>query len=120
MFETEKSVVVAEAVEEPIANSVVLVDPLFACTDSAPHGEEDAIPIVPAVASLNAVEVAGRFPKSMPPILRRLVAVEEVAKVLLPIIMLFEPEMRLLVEEAPIRRLPYCVAPPPSRLNPAW
>ena len=59
---TENSVVVAEAVLEPIANNVVLVEPLFAWTDSFAHGEEDAIPIVPAVASVNAVEVAGSVP----------------------------------------------------------
>ena len=79
---TENSVVVAEAVLEPIANNVVLVEPLFAWTDSFAHGEEDAIPIVPAVASVNAVEVAGRFPKSMPPMLRVLLLLALGKKVL--------------------------------------
>ena len=79
VFDIEKRVVVALCVEEPMAKRVVLVDPLLACTDSAPHGEEEATPMVPAVASANAVEVAGRLPKRSPPMLSRFVAVEEVA-----------------------------------------
>ena len=44
---TLKSVVVAEAVEEPIANRVVLVEPLFACTERRAKGEVVPMPIVP-------------------------------------------------------------------------
>ena len=79
MLETANRVVVAVAVEEPIANSVVLVAPLFAWTESNPYGELVAIPNVPVVGSVNAVEVAGSVPKRRPPMLRPLPIVDEVA-----------------------------------------
>lgn len=47
VFETEKRVVVAVAVEEPIAKSVVLVEPLFAWIANCAHGDVEAIPTVP-------------------------------------------------------------------------
>ena len=47
VFNTEKSVLVADAVEEPIAKSVVLVSPLFACTESFANGEVEPIPTFP-------------------------------------------------------------------------
>src|SRR3989344_6071945 len=59
---TENSVVVAEDVLEPIGNNAVLVEPLFAWTDSVPHGVVEAMPIAPVVGSWNAVEVAGSVP----------------------------------------------------------
>jgi len=39
IFDTEKSVVVADAVEDPIANSVVAVSPLLAATENLANGE---------------------------------------------------------------------------------
>lgn len=47
VFETENSVVVAEAVEEPIAKSVVLVEPSLPCTESCAYGDVEAIPMFP-------------------------------------------------------------------------
>ena len=47
MLETEKSVVVAEAVEEPMAKSMVLVSLLLAWTESLAKGEVDAMPTLP-------------------------------------------------------------------------
>ena len=47
VFEIEKRVVVAEAVEEPIAKSVVLVEPLLAWIENLAHGDEEATPSVP-------------------------------------------------------------------------
>lgn len=47
VFETLKSVVVAFAVDEAMANSVVLVAPLFACTESCANGVEVPTPNVP-------------------------------------------------------------------------
>jgi hypothetical protein len=41
VFETEKSVVVEFAVEEPIAKSVVRVSPWFACTVRSAIGEDE-------------------------------------------------------------------------------
>ena len=106
VLETEKSVVVAVAVEEPIAKRVVAVEPLFACTANFANGEEVATPRVPVVGSTNCVEVAGRRPKSKPPILSALLMVDEVANVLLPMTMLLLPVVRFGVVDAPIRRLP--------------
>ena len=89
----EKSVVVALAVEEPIANRIVLVEPLFAWTESFAHGEEDATPMVPVVASVNAVDVevvAESVPKIRLPMESWLLPVLEAKSVLYPIPMLFE------------------------------
>src|SRR6185437_8926715 len=47
VFDTEKSVVVAEAVEEPIANKVVLVSPLLAWIANLLNGEVVATPMLP-------------------------------------------------------------------------
>ena len=79
-----KSVVVAEAVEEPMAKSVELVDPLLAWTDNVPHGEDEATPIVPVVGSLNAVVVAGSVPYTKLPMLSWLFPVTEGKKSSLP------------------------------------
>ena len=75
VLETEKRVVVALAVEEPIANRVVLVEPLFAWTESFAHGVVEAMPIEPAVGSVNTpfepsvtVDVAGSVPNIRFPI----------------------------------------------------
>ena len=70
VFDTEKSVEVADAVEEPIAKSAVSVEPLFACIESFAYGEEVAIPIAPVVGRVKAVVVAGSVPKTSPPMLR--------------------------------------------------
>lgn len=111
----EKRVVVAVAVDEPIAKSVVLVEPLFAWIANSAQGDEEAMPIVPVVGSANAEVVAGSVPKMSEPMLRELVAVEDVAKILLPIRMLPVPVVRLLaVCEAPITMLakPEVIAEP--------
>ena len=106
VFDIEKIVEVADAVEEPMAKSVVAVSPLLVAIESLANGEEVPMPIEPEVGSLKAVEVAGRLPKSIPPILRALTAVDEVAKLLLPINILFHPVVRLFeVCEAPRRML---------------
>jgi hypothetical protein len=47
VLETLKSVVVAEAVEEPMAKSVLFVLPLNACTESFANGEVVPMPRFP-------------------------------------------------------------------------
>ena len=94
---TEKRVVVAEAVEEPIANSVVLVEPLFAWTESVAQGVVDAMPIEPVVGSFALVPpkvtvvVAGNVPKRKLPMFRVLLEVVAGRSALNPMAMLFEP-----------------------------
>ena len=44
---TLKSVVVADAVEEPMAKSVVLAEPLFAWMENLAHGDVVAMPTLP-------------------------------------------------------------------------
>jgi hypothetical protein len=45
VLEIAKSVVVADAVDEPIAKRVVLVEPLFVCIESAAYGDVVPTPI---------------------------------------------------------------------------
>src|ERR1044072_416144 len=63
MFEMLNSVVVAEAVDEPIANSVVLVSPLLACTARRAYGLVEPTPNLP---------VAGKMPVPIPVPYKRL------------------------------------------------
>jgi hypothetical protein len=51
MLLIEKSVDVADCVEEPIAKSVVLVEPLFAWIPNIANGLEVAMPKVPVVGT---------------------------------------------------------------------
>lgn len=53
---TIKSVEVADAVEEPIAKSVVFVSPLFAWIESLENGEVEPTPTLP-VGVMKSVEV---------------------------------------------------------------
>ena len=77
VFETESKVVVAEAVDEPIAKSVVAVSPLFECIESFAYGDEVPIPRAPEVGRVNVelVVVAGSVPKTQLPRLNWLLAV---------------------------------------------
>ncbi len=120
VFDTENRVEVADAVEEPIAKSVVLVEPLTACTESVANGDELAIPIAPVVGRRNWVEVAGSVPKRIPPMLRPPEASVEVAKILLPIWIFPRPVVREPVSTVrsfdPRRVFAYpVVTPPPAR-----
>ena len=77
VFDTEKSVEVAEAVDEPMAKRVVAVSPLLAAIENLANGELVPIPMLPAVGSLKPVEVAGSVPKTRLPMLSWLLAVVE-------------------------------------------
>lgn len=70
VLEMEKSVVVAEAVEEPIAKSVCAVSPLLVWIESLAYGEVEPTPKEPEVGSwrIEAVVVAGSVPKRRLPI----------------------------------------------------
>ncbi len=106
VFETEKSVVVAVAVEEPIAKSVVAVSPLLAEMENLANGELVPTPRKPEVGRVRAVEVAGNVPKSRLPRLNWLLAVADGKNTLLPIPIFPLPVVRLLaVTEAPNNRL---------------
>jgi len=69
MFDIEKSVVVAEAVEEPMAKSVVAVSPLFVAIENLANGVLVPTPTAPDIGGIKLVEVAGKVPKSIPPML---------------------------------------------------
>ena len=69
VFETAKSVDVADGVELEIWKSVVSVSPLFAAIPNLLVGDVVPMPMVPEVGSFQAVDVAGSVPKRMPPIL---------------------------------------------------
>ena len=69
MLSTLKSVVVALAVDDPMAKSAVLVEPLLAWRENVANGDEVAIPKAPVVGSWKAVQVAGTVPKRKLPML---------------------------------------------------
>ena len=93
VLETEKSVEVAEAVDEPMAKRVVAVSPLLVCIESLAYGDEVPIPRAPDVGSTNveAEVVAGSVPKTKLPRLNWLLAVALGKRVLKPIPMLLPP-----------------------------
>ena len=62
VLRTVRSVVVAEAVDEPIAKSVVAVSPLLLWIESLAYGDEVPIPRAPDVGSVTTEEVAGSVP----------------------------------------------------------
>ena len=101
VFATEKSVVVAEAVEEPIAKSVVAVSPLFVCMENFAYGDEVPMPRAPEVGSVKVelVVVAGRVPKTKLPRLNWLLAVALGKSVLYPMPMLLPPVVTYTVPE---------------------
>ena len=93
VFATEKSVVVAEAVEEPIAKRLVLVSPLLVCIESLAYGEDVPMPSAPEIGRVKVelVVVAGSVPKTRLPRLNWLLAVALGKSVLYPIPMLLPP-----------------------------
>lgn len=84
VLEMEKSVEVAETVDEPIAKRVVAVSPLLVCIANLEKGLEVPMPKEPEVGSAKAVEVAGTVPYIRLPMLSWLLAVADGKKVLLP------------------------------------
>ena len=52
LFEMEKSVVVEFCVEEPIAKSVVRVEPLLAWIEESANGEVEATPTLPPLSKV--------------------------------------------------------------------
>ncbi len=120
VFETLNNVVVAEAVEEPMAKSVVLVEPLLAWIENFAQGEEEATPIVPVTASAKLVEVAGSVPYRRLPMLSCLFPVVLAKKVSVPSPKLPYPVVMfpicVVVLYAPSKVLPYPeVMPTPDR-----
>ena len=83
VLETLRSVEVAVAVDEPIANSTVLVPPLFACSERLANGEVVPIPKLPVL-----VMRARSLPVSEPPVKNLIAAavlvLEALAKSKLP------------------------------------
>ena len=75
VLSTLNSVVVAVAGDEPMANSVVLVEPSLAWREKVANGDDVATPNAPVVGSWKAVEVAGTVPNRKLPMLSWLLAV---------------------------------------------
>jgi len=120
-LETEKSVVVAEAVDEPMAKRVVAVSPLLVWMANLANGEVVPRPILPAVGSLMPVDVAGRLPKIRLPMFSWLFAAPSGKNVSLPreILPLPVPTLKPALNGlAPIRMLEYPVVRPPPELYP--
>src|SRR5581483_9409823 len=95
VFEMLNSVVVALAVEEPIANNVFAVSPLLVWIANFANGELVPTPILPEVGSLNAVEVAGTVPNRKLPMLSWLLAVVDGKNMFEPMPMLPPPEVMI-------------------------
>ena len=62
VFETLNSVVVADCVDEPMANNVVAVSPLLVWIESFANGDVVPMPIDPLVGNAKPVVVAGSEP----------------------------------------------------------
>ena len=84
MFEILNSVVVADAVEDPIANKVVAVSPALVWIANFANGDDEPTPILPEVGKAKPVEVAGAVPKSILPMLIWLLAVGSAKKMFEP------------------------------------
>lgn len=71
IFDTLNKVVVALAVEEPMAKRGIVVSPLLACTESFAYGDDVPMPSAPEEGSAKAEAevVAGRVPNRRFPIL---------------------------------------------------
>jgi len=115
---TLNKVEVADAVEDPMANSVVAVSPLLVWIANLANGELVPTPSEPLVGSENAVAVSfaagSDAPKMKLPMLSWLLADADATSALYPIVMLLEPEVLFCPAKAPKKR--FCA---PVLLNPA-
>lgn len=92
-----KSVVVAEAVDEPMAKRVVAVSPLLVWMPNLANGVVEPMPREPVVGRVSVVAdvVAGSVPKRMLPTLRKLYEPDDVALARKPIVILLDPVVML-------------------------